>query len=291
MKKKSQLLGEKFTTLKMEFTLFQQNRECKQMKNKFSELSHVLLSMQKALLGSVVPALRAVAVDVDINEKTLFFSFFYDCEINDQLFDLATIACTEASANFPEYFVKDSIEQLDYPKEIPALGHYAYLRKEPYLPSNQKSTKSPLIAREIIDFQKTIGIFVSPLNGERVSTNWGIIHHAYNGTHIVPARPINNIEIFLLAYAMLSLQKALLGNVTPELRAVVADINERDNLLYIRCYYGGEVDKKTLDLWERVITESWADFGSNYKLDSAVVRLDYPLKVPFQGRYAYLRKE
>lgn len=100
------------------------------MENKFSEISKVLLSMQRALLGSVMPSLRAVVVNIDIENKLLFFSFFYDGTIDDELFDLASIACTEASGNFPEYHVKDVIERLDYPQKIPAQGHYAYLRKE-----------------------------------------------------------------------------------------------------------------------------------------------------------------
>lgn len=87
--------------------------------------------MQGALLGAVVPALRAVIVDVDIDGEILFFSFFYGGEVTDELFDLASVACTEASAHFPEYFVEDRIERLDFPQKIPFTeGRYAYLRKE-----------------------------------------------------------------------------------------------------------------------------------------------------------------
>jgi hypothetical protein len=65
--------------------------------------------MQRALLGNVTPSLRAVIVDVDVIQKTLFFSFFYDGEVNDELFDLASVVCVEASSNFPEYHVSSPI--------------------------------------------------------------------------------------------------------------------------------------------------------------------------------------
>ena len=100
------------------------------MENQFSELAKALLSMQKALLGSVVPSLRAVTVDIDINNQIIFFSFFYDGEVSDELFDLASVASAEASSNFPEYYVKDIIKRIDFPNQIPVRGRYAYLRKE-----------------------------------------------------------------------------------------------------------------------------------------------------------------
>ena len=95
----------------------------------------------------------------------------------------------------------------------------------------------------------------------------GSFHYAPHGVHIVPARPNHYaIEIFPLAYALLSIQKALLGIVTPPLSAVVVDIaqNGPQNLLYVRFYYEGTVPFKTLGEWECAITECVADMGSNY---------------------------
>ena len=255
-------------------------------------LGYSLLAVQNALLKVVTPQLRAVVVDFS-KAQQLYIRFYYDGEASEEAIDLWQCSITEASADLGvSCLLDDGIERLDYPNEIPFRGRYAYLRKEPYFPSTQKPTKYPLISREIVDFQEEIGLFVSPVDGEQVNTSWGIIHYASDGTHIVPARPLSyKIEIFPIAYAMLSIQRALLDSVTPELRAVIADVSSEDNLLYVRYYYDKEVDEQTIDLWECAITESWADFGSDYDLDAAVVRLDYPLKVPFRGRYAYLRKE
>ncbi len=99
------------------------------------------------------------------------------------------------------------------------------------------------------------------------------------------------METFSIAYALLSVQRALLEAVTPELRAVVVDVCEEENLFYVHFYYHGAVDEKLIDLWECAITESSADFGPDSILDAGIERLDYPQKIPFRGRYAYLRHE
>lgn len=94
-----------------------------------------------------------------------------------------------------------------------------------------------------------------------------------------------------IGYALLSMQRRLLGLVTPSLRAVVVNINADEKLLYIRFYYDGKVDKKMLDNWESSIKESCSDFGQDCVLDADLERLDYPRNIPCAGRFAYLRKE
>lgn len=94
-----------------------------------------------------------------------------------------------------------------------------------------------------------------------------------------------------LGYAMLAAQHALLGVVTPELRAVTVDFNKEKLLLSIYFYYDKEVPKPLIDLWLSTIAEIRADFFPNSLLDNAVERVDYPLVFPFCGRYAYFRKE
>lgn len=99
------------------------------------------------------------------------------------------------------------------------------------------------------------------------------------------------METFSIGYALLAVQSALLGVVSPELRAVVVDVSKADKLLYLYFYYDGEASEDMIDLWECAITEASADLGPDCVLDVGVVRLDYPKKIPFRGRYAYLRKE
>lgn len=94
-----------------------------------------------------------------------------------------------------------------------------------------------------------------------------------------------------VGYALLAVQAALLGVVTPELRAVVVDFNPGEQFLYIRFYYHGAVSDDLKELWNCAITESSADLGAECFVDEGIERLDYPKKIPVRGCYAYLRKE
>lgn len=96
------------------------------------------------------------------------------------------------------------------------------------------------------------------------------------------------METMSLGYALLAVQRSLLGEVTPELRAVVVDINRDEEVLFIRCYYDKEVSEKQIDLWQCAMMES--DVGT-CMLDGEVKRLDYPQEIPLRGQYAYYRKE
>ena len=100
------------------------------MEERFLQLSRAMLRMQEALLGVVTPELRSVTVDIDSNEKILFFGFFYDGELKSEFYDLAQMACSKAAANFPQYSLRETIVRIDFPQKIPFRGRYAYLRKE-----------------------------------------------------------------------------------------------------------------------------------------------------------------
>lgn len=93
-------------------------------------LTYAKLSAQTALLGSITISLRAVTIDIDVNCKKLIIYFFYDGEISDELFDLASVAITEISADLPDYELDDHIERLDYPNKILIKGQLVYLRRE-----------------------------------------------------------------------------------------------------------------------------------------------------------------
>lgn len=94
-----------------------------------------------------------------------------------------------------------------------------------------------------------------------------------------------------LSDALLATQRALLKVVSPELRAVIVDLDNEKNVLYVRFYYHGEVSEQLIDLWDCSITEIISAMDIEYFLDQGIERIDYPNKMPFRGRYAYLRKE
>jgi hypothetical protein len=257
-------------------------------------IGYALLAVQSALLREVTPELRAVMVDICEESELFYIRFYYDGEVSEKQIDFWECAITEASAGLgPDCGLDGQVERLDYPEKIPFRGRYAYLRKEVnLLPNPFLAGLSPIIQREIVDFKENIGFFVSPVDTERVPTSWGVIHYAPDGCHIIPAKSEKyKISIFPLAYALLALQRGMLGVVTPELRSVIADIDQENQLLYIRFFYDGDVPYENIDEWECAISESIADLGPEYSLDAKVERIDYPKEMPFRGRYAYFRKE
>jgi len=95
--------------------------------------SYLLLSAQTALLGHVIPSLRAVTID--FGEKILNLRFFYDAEVTEELFDLASVTAAELELDPNSSFQYEKMNEdiaihLNYPKPIPVQGKLIYLRKE-----------------------------------------------------------------------------------------------------------------------------------------------------------------
>lgn len=286
-------------------------------------IGYALLGIQRALLDVVTPELRAVVVDFDKNTPQLYVRFYFDGEISEEIFDLWACAITEASAGLgPDCLIDDGIEQLDYPQKIPLKGRYAFLRKEDkstkdirqlneshitYQNLSEKiktfsecgmkikieSSGSPRYI-ELIDFKEFIGDSVNRITGNKMKTSWGIIHYELDGIHIIPAFHGNLKNLNKnspISYALLAMQHALLGVVTPELRAVIVDWCGEKQFSYIRMYYHGEIPKELANLWEEAISVICADLGSGSLFDAKIERIDFPNKMPFRGRYAYLRND
>jgi hypothetical protein len=98
---------------------------------KIFSIGYALLAIQRALLDVVTPELRAVVVDVCKETHLLYIRFYYDGEVVEELVDLWQCAIKEARVDLgPDCVLDDRVERLDYPKEIPFRGRYAYLRKE-----------------------------------------------------------------------------------------------------------------------------------------------------------------
>ncbi|MBI5346060.1 MAG: hypothetical protein HZB76_02835 [Chlamydiae bacterium] len=93
-----------------------------------------------------------------------------------------------------------------------------------------------------------------------------------------------------LDYALLAAQNALLDTITPQLRAVTVDLDIEKTIFYMNFYYDGEVSDELIELWDCAESEASADLGLFF-VESEIVRLDYPNKIPVKGKLAYLRKE
>jgi hypothetical protein len=92
-----------------------------------------------------------------------------------------------------------------------------------------------------------------------------------------------------LVYAKLSLQRALLGAVTPNLRAVYIDVDEKTKKLSISFFYDGEITDEFFNTASTAIAE--VDVPGYYELDEKIERLDFPEKLPIRGHLVYLRQE
>lgn len=95
---------------------------------------------------------------------------------------------------------------------------------------------------------------------------------------------------FRVSVAM-SLMRALLGEITPNIRAVLVRPQEQDSFS-IEVYVDGDVSEEDEEMASCVGTEVIADFPSNFDISQRVIRLDSPIKVPVgDGILVYLRKE
>lgn len=93
-----------------------------------------------------------------------------------------------------------------------------------------------------------------------------------------------------LSNVFCSIQRALLGNVTPNLRAVYIRLeNETYGLVF---FYDKELSEEEEELASLTDTEFIADFPSpDYKTSCAIEILPYPKPIPKKGYCVYERYE
>jgi hypothetical protein len=97
------------------------------------------------------------------------------------------------------------------------------------------------------------------------------------------------LERFSIEYALLAVQGAVLGEVTPALRAVFTNVDEDQEIFYFYVYYDKAASEQMIELWECVCTEASAGLG-HCLIESEIERLDYPKAIPIRGYCAYLRR-
>ena len=91
-------------------------------------------------------------------------------------------------------------------------------------------------------------------------------------------------------YFRLSIQRALLGNITHNIRAIVAELKHNDIQLFF--YYDGKIQEDDEETASEIGTEVIADFSDDYNLDVNISRIDYPQPINHaNGLYVYFRKE
>lgn len=255
-----------------------------------SSTRYALLATQNALFGVITPELRAVVVKTDQRKNIFYIRFYYDGLISEDQIEEWSCAITEATADL-SLNSDEGIERIDYPHSIPIHGSLAYLRKEPYMSLGKSVLQSDFIAkRELIDFKKPIGTFLKPGNLEEFSTSWGVVHYGEKESHIIPARPeIVTISQYRASYSLLSIQRALLGRVTPELNNVITEVASGGDHVFIRFYYDIPVAADIIQQWECALSEVVADLGLGFSFDLGIEYISQNETPFFKGHYAYLR--
>ncbi len=89
--------------------------------------------------------------------------------------------------------------------------------------------------------------------------------------------------------ARLSIQRALLGEISPKLRAVVFSIVGRD--IDIRFYFDGLISEADIESASCVETEILADSEPEDSVTVKCIRLDAPELIVDDGNWVYQRRE
>ena len=92
------------------------------------ERTKILLSIQRALLGSVVPCLRCITASW--TKDAIKIVYYYDGQISEEDFDILDSSTAEISADFIDYKCDIKILRLDAPNKIPYLEGTAFKRFE-----------------------------------------------------------------------------------------------------------------------------------------------------------------
>lgn len=93
------------------------------------------------------------------------------------------------------------------------------------------------------------------------------------------------------AAILLSVMRALWGQVTPEIRAVICR-PQGDKAFGIEFYIDGPVADSVKESASCVETEVLADFLADFDIAHSVIRLDAPQPIPTDGSLVvYVRKE
>jgi len=94
-------------------------------------------------------------------------------------------------------------------------------------------------------------------------------------------------ETITRSAVFLSIQRALLGEVSSALRGVSVDWDHQT--INIRSYFDSEISEDDRESMSSVQTEVLADFPS-HGVNMEIIRLDVPAELP-QGMFIYVRRE
>jgi hypothetical protein len=98
-----------------------------------------------------------------------------------------------------------------------------------------------------------------------------------------------NDDVMCRQKCVLSVQRALLGSVTPNLRGVAVDWDK--NEVRVTCYYHGPISDNDREIMSCVHTEVATDFIDIAPVHFSLERVDMPIKINGFRAWVFLRKE
>jgi hypothetical protein len=88
---------------------------------------------------------------------------------------------------------------------------------------------------------------------------------------------------------LLSVQRALLSEITPNIRAVTVEYDATS--IHIEMFFDGEISDDDRETVLLVDTEVLAEFPAHHRVDTVGIRRDAPAPIPKDRLWAYYRKE
>lgn len=87
----------------------------------------------------------------------------------------------------------------------------------------------------------------------------------------------------------MALQRALLGQVSPQLRGVSVD--QDDQQIHLNFFFNGPVSEEDRVAASEVESELLADLPPDKRVETEIVRLDAPKRLPDSGLWVFRRRE
>lgn len=99
-----------------------------------------------------------------------------------------------------------------------------------------------------------------------------------------------NVSYELVKLLKLSIQNALLGNVTSNIRSIVVNIVDKNIRLFF--YYDGDISVEDKENASLISSEVISNFEEGFDINEDLIRLDYPFPIKnSDGFCVYFRKE
>ena len=92
---------------------------------------------------------------------------------------------------------------------------------------------------------------------------------------------------------LLSIQRALLGEIVPEMRAISADVGSE--VVRLTVFVDGAISDALVEDFDAAVTQVVADFpypdDGDPRIEFDVVRVDAPARIESRGTWVFFRKE